>query len=132
MIFTFDFKPYELYTDNEDNTGLDCSASSWSGYAPHLSCDLVVDCQTGEDEAECPHSCGEGGFAEGNSCYYVKRKQIWILGGFEAQIYCRTDGGRLVSFNTGEEWDRVTWKLQRSPVDSFYYGLRNPPSSWPL
>ena len=127
-----DHEDHEYDEDSEENTALDCSASSWSGYAPHLSCDLVVDCQTGEDEAGCLHACGEGGFAEGTSCYYVKLKKLGVHGGLQAQMDCRSDGGRLVSFNTGEEWDRVTWKLQRSPVVGFYYGLRNPASSWPL
>ena len=118
--------------DEELEITRDCSAPVSTRYVPLFGCDQTDDRYRSEDETGCPQECGEGGFAVGNSRYYVRRWNNKGPPGFLAQTTCRSEGGRLVSFNTGEEWDRVTWELQRTRANVFYYGLRNPPADWPV
>lgn len=82
-----------------------CSVPRWSDFKEHFPCNLIQECDGGEDEASCPYTtqqCGSGLVTVGDLClkyFYDPTKVITLDGAFHL---CKSQGGKLPVVNTPE------------------------------
>ncbi|KAK7497025.1 hypothetical protein BaRGS_00011761, partial [Batillaria attramentaria] len=109
-----------------------CSVPYYPSFQQHLQCNLVVQCQGGEDEIDCPYTtadCGLGLVDAGDKCYkYIeeRREITW----YDAFDKCMEQNARLVSPRTPTEWKAFQEVLQFGMNSSaLYVGLQTSESS---
>ncbi|KAK7497050.1 hypothetical protein BaRGS_00011786, partial [Batillaria attramentaria] len=109
-----------------------CSVPYYPSFQQHLQCNLVVQCQGGEDEIDCPYTtadCGLGLIDAGDKCYkYIeeRREITW----YDAFDKCMEQNARLVTPRTLTEWKGFQEVLQFGMNSSaLYVGLQTSESS---
>ncbi|KAK7497049.1 hypothetical protein BaRGS_00011785, partial [Batillaria attramentaria] len=109
-----------------------CSVPYYPSFQQHLQCNLVVQCQGGEDEIDCPYTtadCGLGLIDAGDKCYkYIeeRREITW----YDAFDKCMEQNARLVSPQTPTEWKAFQEVLLFGMNSSaLYVGLQTSESS---
>ncbi|KAK7490391.1 hypothetical protein BaRGS_00018370, partial [Batillaria attramentaria] len=105
----------------------DCSVLHYPSFEQHLRCNLEVECQGGEDEAECPytsHVCGPGYIDAGDKCFLyvtVKKTLLWS----DAYNLCKQKSMSLASPKTPDEWEMLKTVLNYGRKYAvIYLGLR--------
>lgn len=107
----FSFHNSSLLPEQRPDGRWNCSVPNWADFKQHLSCDLTVECENGEDEWNCPYGsdkCGPGYFLAGGSCFMfvvTYRAVSWMT----ASEICRQRGNRLATLNT---WEKITEAFQ--------------------
>nr|KAG5691412.1 hypothetical protein BaRGS_016328 [Batillaria attramentaria] len=111
----FTFHNYSAFPQRLENGVWNCSVPYWPDFRHHEPCDLTLDCDQGQDEADCPYTserCGVGFMDAGGSCFqYVispVRNVVWN----DIDYVCQQRGGRLANFNTPDKWNRIMEFLQ--------------------
>ncbi|PVD34541.1 hypothetical protein C0Q70_05816 [Pomacea canaliculata] len=89
-----------------------CSVPHYEQFKVHLHCNLITECQNGEDEQFCPYNKGHcnGSIAFGDKCYqYFDRSGAitWM----DAYRHCQQRNASLASLNTPKEWDAIETAL---------------------
>ena len=124
--FVFSFHNRSAKPDRLSDGTWNCSVAHWPDFRLHFPCDLQAECDGGEDEAGCAYTtptCGPGRIGLNGSCYvYVtpSRDVSWN----EAATICKSEGARLASLNSPEEWIAVRELLRLSNFDYVFTGLR--------
>ncbi|KAK7488816.1 hypothetical protein BaRGS_00019951 [Batillaria attramentaria] len=116
------FLPQQM-TDGRWN----CSVPHWTDFQQHFPCNLVSDCDGGQDEAACPYSsthCGQGRLTAGGKCFLYVTSQRFITWE-EAANECLRRDGHLASLNTPEEWRDVISLLKLPHPYYVYIGLHS-------
>ncbi|KAK7493412.1 hypothetical protein BaRGS_00015312, partial [Batillaria attramentaria] len=119
-----------------------CSVPYWADFQQHFPCNLIWDCEGGEDEVNCPYTsraCGLDYVPAGGSCFlYVSVPRDVRLSLDDASDECQRRGLQLASLNTPAEWDDVTrllemrHKLEPTPkTQKVYIGLTSAHPSIP-
>ena len=108
-----------------------CSGPHWPGLRPHLGCNMMRECEGGEDEAGCEYydeseACGPGLISAAGRCYLYADDVIFAnLSWAEASRECRKRDGYLVSPNTPEEWQVISDLLLKWIVfDTVFLGMQ--------
>ena len=110
-----------------------CSLDHWPLFHTHFPCNVLEECEGGEDEAGCPYRTQMGagcqapgpGFpvSVGGRCYALfaegERHVTWN----EAANECLRRGTYLASLNSPREWDDVTEFVARYVGRDVYLGL---------
>ncbi|KAK7482846.1 hypothetical protein BaRGS_00025879 [Batillaria attramentaria] len=115
--------PQEL-TDGKWN----CSVPYFSKFHEHFPCNLVADCENGEDELKCPYTnsaCGQGRLFIGERCYIYVKPEVRMLNWNEAAVMCLEREAILVSFNTPEEMHNVGKLLRKHDFYRIFIGLQS-------
>ena len=75
-----------------------CSVSYWREFRLHLSCNLLAECERGQDENTCGYvTCRHGGFLFRNTCYVIIQPERDITH-HVAPLMCKSVQGRLAIF----------------------------------
>ena len=103
-----------------------CSVPHWPEFRQHMRCNMLRECEGGEDEVDCGYEsedCGPGLISAAGSCYLLENFNGKTND--EASVECQRRGGYLVSLNTPEEWKVLSQlMLERIPFDYIFVGLR--------
>ena len=103
-----------------------CSVPHWPDFRQHMRCNMLRECEGGEDEVDCGYEsedCGPGLISAAGSCYLLENFNGKTSD--EATVECQRRGGYLVSLNTPEEWKVLSQlMLERIPFDYIFVGLR--------
>ena len=110
-----------------------CSVPHWRDFWQHLGCNMMRECEGGEDEAGCEYydeseACGPGLISAAGGCYQLAESRNGMTK-HEAATECQERGGYLLSLNTPEELESISeLLLNRIPFDTIFLGLqyRNP------
>ncbi|KAK7501680.1 hypothetical protein BaRGS_00007111 [Batillaria attramentaria] len=122
----FSFHNHSFLPQQLNDGRWNCSVPHWTDFQQHFPCNLVSDCDGGQDEAACPYStghCGQGRLTAGGKCllYVTSQRSItWE----EAAKECLRRDARLASLKTPEEWRDVISLLEWGHPDYVYIGLR--------
>ncbi|KAK7482845.1 hypothetical protein BaRGS_00025878, partial [Batillaria attramentaria] len=131
LVFSFhnySERPQEL-TDGKWN----CSVPYFFKFHEHFPCNLVADCENGEDELKCPYTnsaCGQGKVFIGESCYIYVIPEDQITWN-QAALICLQRGSHLANFNTPEEMYHVGTLLRKHAFFRVFIGLRSSSPSFP-
>ncbi|KAL8616946.1 hypothetical protein ACOMHN_041864 [Nucella lapillus] len=106
------------------NNQWNCSTPFSPDFHPHLSCNLIVECDSGQDESTCPHGlCEHGRFLVEGRCYLLGQPSR-PLTYMEARSTCEGQGGYLISFNSKAELTAVREAVwPRNRIRDVYVGL---------
>ena len=77
---------------------------------PHLTCNLVSECEGGEDEEDCGYStCGQGGFVVNGTCYVLQGMFRNIVKTFsKARAVCNAaPHSRLACLKSKQKFENV-------------------------
>ena len=123
------FSPRQL-----PNGKFDCSVSYYQDFQRHLHCNLLSECQKGEDEHLCAYNNGacNGSIAFESKCYkyFDWSKAITWTDAFNE---CKKRGAELASLNTPEEWNAIENALDYGHRASVVFiGLRTADPNLPV
>ncbi|KAK7501940.1 hypothetical protein BaRGS_00006692 [Batillaria attramentaria] len=113
---TFSFHNYSEVPQKIPNGPWNCSVPYWADFRQHFPCNLIWDCEGGEDEVDCPYTtrtCGPGYVTAGGHCYVMAISSAdAFISRPDASKECQLRGLKLVSLNTPAEWDDVMGLLE--------------------
>ena len=106
---------------------LDCSVAHYEQFAPHVNCNLAVECAGKEDERQCPYSsqeCQPGEIDAGETCYTYTRLQK-ELSWYDAYSQCLNMNQTLVNPGSPLAWSNFMRVMSYGRKTSVVYtGLR--------
>ena len=107
-----------------------CSVPHWPDFRQHMRCNMLRECEGGEDEVDCGYEsedCGPGLISAAGSCYlYADDVVFSSMSSLDASRECEKRGGYLVSLNTPEEWKIISDLLLKQMIfDTIFIGLRD-------
>ena len=107
-----------------------CSVPHWPDFRQHMRCNMLRECEGGEDEVDCGYEsedCGPGLISAAGSCYlYADDVVFSSMSSLEASRECEKRGSYLVSLNTPEEWKIISDLLLKQMIfDTIFIGLRD-------
>ena len=129
----FSFHPDSAIPAKTASGKWNCSLAHWPQFQMHFPCNMVEECDGGEDEANCPYrnkDCGRGHFSVGGGCYalHVANRPItWN----EAANECLRRGEYLASLNNPEEWQDVITFLREYLTRKVYLGMHMSGANFP-
>ena len=129
----FSFHPDSAIPAKTASGKWNCSLAFWPQFQMHFPCNMVEECDGGEDEANCPYrvkDCSRGHVSIGRGCYAVlteNRPITWK----EAANECLRRGEYLASLNNPEEWHDVMTSFRQYLTREVYLGMHTNGADFP-
>ena len=101
-----------------------CSVPYWPDFQLHLHCNLLSECERGQDEDNCGYvTCRQGGFVFNGICYMVIQPEHALLH-YTAQHMCKAVHGQLAIFPLETDREALGQFMYERHKLSVYVGVQ--------